>query len=93
MECDDGNGGYRLARVSWSEFKSDLVPCEKEIGRDHLINVLRHYFKLKGIQLTGSIFRIEDERLVSTLSMICPFEVSEKQALLESTDLVSRAEL
>ena len=34
-----------------------------------------------------------DERLVSTLSMICPFEVSEKQALLESVDLESRAEL
>ena len=94
LECDDVNGGYRLARVSWSEFKSDLVPCEKEIGRDHLINVLRHYFKLKGYTVDWEhIQDCEDERLVSTLSMICPFEVSEKQALLESTDLVSRAEL
>ena len=94
LDCDDGAGGYRLARVSWSEFKSDLVPCETVIGRDHLINVLRHYFKLKGYTVDWDhIQDCEDERLVSTLSMICPFEVSEKQALLESADLASRAEL
>ena len=86
--------GYRLARVSWSEFKSDLVPCETEICREHLIDVLRYYFKLKGYTVDWDhIQNCEDERLVSTLSMICPFEVPEKQALLESVDLASRAEL
>ena len=86
--------GYRLARVSWSEFKSDLVPCETQICREHLIDVLRYYFKLKGYTVDWDhVQNCEDEKLVSTLSMICPFEVPEKQALLESVDLASRAEL
>ncbi len=94
LDCDDGSGGYRLARISWSEFECDLMPCEAEIGRDHLIEVLRHYFKLKGYTVDWDHLKdCEDEKLVSTLSMICPFEISEKQALLESRDLASRSEL
>ena len=94
LDCDDGASGYQLACISWSEFKSDLVPCETEIGRGHLIDVLRHYFKLKGYTVDWDhIQNCENEKLVSTLSMICPFEIPEKQALLESTDLASRAEL
>ena len=94
LDCDGGAGGYQLARISWSEFKSDLVPCETEIGREQLIEVLRHYFKLKGYTVDWDhIQNCEDEKLVSTLSMICPFEIPEKQALLESVDLTSRAEL
>ena len=94
LDFDDGAGGYRLARVSWSEFKSDLMPSETEIGREHLIDVLRQYFKLKGYTVDWDHLQdCEDEKLVSTLSMICPFEIPEKQALLESTDLTSRSEL
>ena len=94
LDCDDGVNGYRLARICWSEFKSDLMPCETKIGRDHLIDVLRQYFKLKGYSVDWDhIQDCENEKLVSTLSMICPFEIAEKQALLESVDLASRAEL
>ena len=94
LDCFSGAEGYRLARVSWSEFRSDLEPCETEICREHLIDVLRYYFKLKGYTVDWDhIQNCEDEKLVSTLSMICPFEVPEKQALLESVDLASRAEL
>ena len=94
ISSDGGASGDQLAHISWSEFKSDLVPCETQIGRDHLIEVLRHYFKLKGYTVDWDhIQDCEDEKLVSTLSMICPFEIPEKQALLESVDLTSRSEL
>ena len=33
------------------------------------------------------------ERLVTSIAMVCPFEPSEKQALLEAPDLDERAEL
>ena len=93
IDCDNGAAGYRLARISWSEFKSDLVPCETEICREHLIEVLRHCFNLKGYTVDwDNIQNCEDEKLVSTLSMICPFEVSEKQAFLRVW-LASRADL
>ena len=94
LGCDNVEDGYHFARVSWTEFKADLTLAEAQIDRDYLIDVLRNYFKLKGYTVDWDhIQDCEDERLVSTLSMICPFEVSEKQALLESPDLASRAEL
>ena len=62
LDCDDGAAGYRSASVSWSEFKSDLVPCETEISREHLIDVLRYYFKLKGFTVDWDhIQNCEDE--------------------------------
>ena len=89
-KCEDG---YHPLR-DLTEFKADLTLTEAQINRDHLIDVLRNYFKLKGYTVDWDhIQDCEDERLVSTLSMICPFEVSEKQALLESPDLAARAEL
>ena len=94
LSCENVEDGYHLARVTWTEFKADLTLTEAQIDRDQLIDVLRNYFKLKGYTVDWDhIQDCEDERLVSTLSMICPFEVSEKQALLESPDLAARAEL
>ena len=40
-----------------------------------------------------TIKQTPDERLVTTLAMVCPFEPHEKQALLESTDLSKRCKL
>jgi len=94
LDCENVEDGYHLARVSWTDFKADLTLTETQIDRDHLIDVLRHYFKLKGYTVDWDhIQDCENEKLVSTLSMICPFEIAEKQALLESVDLASRAEL
>jgi uncharacterized protein len=36
---------------------------------------------------------IECEKLISTLSVVCPFESDEKQALLEAKTLPDRAKL
>jgi hypothetical protein len=36
---------------------------------------------------------VPGERLVTSIAMICPFEPSEKQALLEAPDLDERARL
>jgi len=36
---------------------------------------------------------MDDHTLVNTMSMVCPFDPREKQALLECTGLVERARL
>ena len=36
--------------------------------------------------------RLEGETLVNTMAMLCPFEPSEKQALLEAKSLAARAD-
>ena len=86
--------GYRLGDVDFSEFKDDLVPDTNRIDRHKLIDVLKSYFEIKGFSADWShIEECEDERLITTLSMICPFAVSEKQALLETVNLSARSEL
>lgn len=94
LEVREVEDGYKLATVSWAEFKSDLQADESPIERQLLIENLRSYFDLKGYSADWEhIGNCEDERLVTTLSMICPFDISEKQALLESPDLSQRAKL
>ena len=43
--------------------------------------------------LRAAIERAEDEALVTSIAMLCPFDPPEIQALLEAADLTARAEL
>ena len=88
-------GGYRVAKVSWERFAPDLRPAE-DIGLDRgrLGEALAVFFDRNHIEADWQAIReTPDERLVTSLCMICPFEPSEKQALLECADMVQRAEL
>ena len=94
LDIHEVEDGYKMANVSWADFKDDLIPEESQIDRALLIENLRHYFELKGYSADWEhIGNCEDERLVTTLSMICPFDVPEKQALLECPDLNQRVKL
>lgn len=87
--------GYRRAQVDWQAFSDDLAPPQPvELDRDRLIGRLQRYFDAQGIKADwNSIRSTPDERLVTTLAMICPFGPVEKQALLESPALSDRSEL
>ena len=90
----EGSAGYLIADVEWGQFKEDLFIDETPIDRNSLSTILKQYFQAKGFQVDWSqLEACSDERLVSTLSMICPFDVAEKQALLEVQNLSRRAEL
>jgi Lon protease-like protein len=53
---------------------------------------LRLFFKVHGISADwDAIIETPDERLITSLAMICPFEPCEKQALLEADDLCERS--
>ena len=41
----------------------------------------------------SQIEQSNNDQLLATLSMVCPFEVAEKQALLEASDSSTRADL
>jgi Lon protease-like protein len=87
--------GYRRVVPEWSEFAGDLQ-AEDEAGfdRDRLLRGLRAYFQHHQIQADwDAITAVPGERLVTSIAMICPFEPSEKQALLEAPDLEERAQL
>lgn len=88
--------GYRRVVPDWSRYAVDLTGPETPVtvDRARLMGGLRAYFRQTG--LTANWEAVEstpDERLVNSLSMICPFDPSEKQALLEAATLEERAKL
>lgn len=87
--------GYRRARTDWSSFKQDMEPMGcLDIDRGKLTKFLKHYFEQQG--LTCSWEAVEgapDEKLITSLAMICPFSASDKQALLEAPCCKERAKL
>jgi len=94
LGCDELADGYLLAEVGWGDFEPDLKPDDEAIDRPALLQILRHYFEVKGFSADWKqLEACGDERLVTSLAMICPFEVAEKQALLEASGLGARAQL
>ena len=86
--------GFRNAEIDWREFEGDLQADNSYIDRQPLISVMKQYFKLKGFDADWSqIEESDNDQLLATLSMVCPFEVAEKQALLEANDAATRADL
>lgn len=87
--------GYRRVTANWDAFGGDFgEPATVDVDRTKLLNGLKDYFKLHGIAANWeAIEQTPDDRLVTSLAMICPFEPSEKQALLEAGDLSARAQL
>lgn len=88
--------GYRRVRADWSAFARDLSsPTDGcKLDRARLLSALRGYFDCQGIAADWeAVNQAPDERLVNCLAMICPFGISEKQALLEAPDLEARAQV
>ena len=87
-------GGYKRMSVDFSDFLSDMKPNDIEIERDGFFKTLRSYFDIKGLSADWkAIEKCEDEKLITTLAMLCPFSDVEKQSLLEANCLNDRAQI
>jgi uncharacterized protein len=87
--------GYRRVVPEWREFARDLASDDEPgFDRDRMLRGLRAYFQHHRIEADwDAITSVPGERLVTSIAMICPFEPSEKQALLEAPNLDERARL
>src|ERR1700751_3452359 len=87
--------GYRRIVPEWARFTRDLGDeDEPAFDRERLMRGLRAYFQHHQISADwDAISWVPGERLVTSVAMVCPFEPSEKQALLEAPDLDERARL
>jgi Lon protease-like protein len=88
--------GYRRVVADWTPFEGDLADegGEPAFDRDRLMRGLLGFFKRHQLEADWEALRTAPaERLVTTLAMMCPFEPSEKQALLEAPDFAERARL
>jgi uncharacterized protein len=88
--------GYRRVRGDFSGFAADLAApaaTEPDFDRAALLQSLRGYFTHRGFEANwDAINQMPDDALVVTLSMVCPFEPAEKQALLEAATPAERAQ-
>lgn len=86
--------GYRRVIANWAPFAADLDDApDLAVDRPRLFSVLRPFLKMHNMDLNWSaIEAASDLALTISLAMACPFEPSEKQALLESADPSRRAE-
>jgi Lon protease-like protein len=79
--------GYRRVRADFAPFAADLAPVQPDprLDRPALLAALRRYFGRHGFEANwDAIGQMADDALVMTLSMVCPFAVPEKQALLQA---------
>lgn len=93
-ELPPAPGGYRRVRADYGSFAADLVLQDGPPPYDkaELLAALRPYFRARGIEANwDAVEQSADTMLVTTLSMVCPFDVPEKQALLEAPDCAERA--
>lgn len=86
---------YLKADVSWDGFSRDLGPAETDGGfnREDFMALLGRFFSARNLSTDWeSLKEAEDELLINSLSMLCPFEPEDKQALLEAPSLDTRRE-
>jgi len=95
----DGFSPYRRVSAEWADFATDLGQAEDgaegavKFNRAEFLAVLKRYFKV--VRLASdwdSLSDADPELLINSLSMMCPFAVEEKQALLEAPRLSDRVE-
>ncbi|WP_237215388.1 LON peptidase substrate-binding domain-containing protein [Falsiroseomonas oryziterrae] len=92
----EGRRGYRRVRADYAEFAADLAVdgAPPALDREALLTALRPYFRARGIEANwAAIEQTGDAMLVTTLCMVCPFDVREKQALLEAPGPQERAQM
>ena len=86
-------GGYRRVVPDFARFRADLAGDGTGIvDRLRLLKALQAYFENQEISIDlKAIADVPDDKLVTSLAMVCPFEAKEKQALLEAADLTERS--
>lgn len=86
---------YRKTEISWDDFSRDMGSTESDTGfqREIFLKTLARYFEAQDLSTDwDSLKEAEDELLINSLSMLCPFDPEDKQALLEAPSLTTRRE-
>ena len=85
---------YRECNVSFNEFKNDINSNKEEIkftDLELIFKDLKTLFQKKGYIINWKELEKQDlNQTINTLAMASPFSLEEKQALLETQNLISR---
>ena len=83
--------GYYQANISCHNYIDDLNSMEPNIDRSGLIQKYSNFFKMKKLEIDKDVLaETSNLQLLSTLAMLAPFNKIDKQAILESSNLLER---
>jgi Lon protease-like protein len=83
--------GYYQAKINTRGYTEDLNTLEPHIDRSTLIQKYSNFFKIKKLQIDKNILsETSNLQLLSNLAMLAPFNKIDKQAILESPNLIER---
>jgi Lon protease-like protein len=85
---------YRLVRADYAPYLGDLAETAPEtFPRKRVIGALKDYLSRRELKADWeSVMSAPPDMLVNALTMLCPFEPAEKQALLEAQGWSDRVE-
>jgi len=83
--------GYYQAKINCHDFLDDLNSMEPQIDRSSLLKKYENFFKMKKLEIDKNVLSdTSNLQLLSTLAMLAPFNKIDKQAILESPNLLTR---
>ncbi|WAP70402.1 LON peptidase substrate-binding domain-containing protein [Jiella pelagia] len=92
-ELSSAKTPFRCCRVAAFLADLDDEKGENDVDRAGLLRAFRRFFEVNEMEADwDSIAKASNETLVNALSMMSPYGAAEKQALLEASDLKTRAE-
>ena len=83
--------GYYQASIDYQDYLDDLNNMEPSMDRNGLIQKYTNFFKMKKLDIDKEVLsETSNLQLLSTLAMLAPFNKIDKQAILESPNILSR---
>ena len=83
--------GYYQANIDTADYLNDLDNLEPMINRSSLIQKYTNFFKMKKLEIDqDALSETSNLQLLSTLAMLAPFNKIDKQAILESPNILER---
>lgn len=86
---------FRMAEIDCEDYAEDLIEGfgEDQVNRDGLLDIFRAFLDANDMEADwDNVGKSSNEILVNSLSMMSPYGIAEKQALLEAESLALRAE-
>lgn len=87
---------YRQARVTYEDYSADLLARagEETANREAFLQNFRELAQARQLQVDWSgIEMAPTEAVINAISMMAPLDPDDKQALLEASDLATRADV
>ena len=83
--------GYIQASIQYDDYLEDLNEIEPSIDRTTLIQKYSNFFKMRKLDIDKEVLaETSNLQLLSTLAMLAPFNKIDKQAILESPNILQR---